>query len=543
MKRGFIRAINKLFKGVNNLIKGAHETKDRLEGEVGKISASPQAIEIDDMSDLNTAGPSRQAQYSVYQSLWLFELASQAKNVLMTPVQGDNKMKSLLSLSPVTQTFCRESFADNPEETSPSADRASLKENFDAQDSTQENLDFSFLSTGLTYEETNEFTKNLMSFIFSELSKLADEFNRLIVDVPELADIRISTTNVSEVKESLAGLDTDGKPRAVSYYRCRLASSVFSLSMRGKTGQIEFYLVPANELLSLSLSEKPPRRKAIVHLHKRYSGVWTIDRLPIDNEELLYLIKDLFKKLVVTSYEAVNAERNGKEFKKQDSVNTTLSRLLSATQNMAQKIVSQQEEIQYRIARDLHDAVMADIMMLKRSLTGDKTLSADEIVETLDNVSERLREVCHDLAPRDLKDWGLRTVIEDLVGRIGNRTGIDCSVICPHELPELPHPVQLHIYRIVQESLSNIEKYAAATKMTVSIEITAASIRIIIDENGRGFSMPDIEARKLREGGTGLSSINERAAMIQCFYPTQLKIDSQPEHGSRTVLQIKLSGL
>jgi signal transduction histidine kinase len=209
-------------------------------------------------------------------------------------------------------------------------------------------------------------------------------------------------------------------------------------------------------------------------------------------------------------------------------------------QNMAQKIVSQQEEIQNRIARDLHDAVIADIMSLKRGISSEKGLSDDHMASSLDQICQRLREICHDLAPRDLKDWGLQTVIDDLVERLSQRTGADCSFIFEGEMPDLPYQVQLHMYRIVQESLNNIEKYAQATRIIVQLEADPHNVKLTLRDNGRGYTSPEGEQRSKREGGTGLSGIKERTEMIRCFFPARLLVVSKPGKGSVTTLEVRI---
>src|SRR6202000_192659 len=102
--------------------------------------------------------------------------------------------------------------------------------------------------------------------------------------------------------------------------------------------------------------------------------------------------------------------------------------------------------------------------------------------EELDRVSQKLRDICHDLAPRDLIDWGLKTVIEDLLERVEERTGADCIFDCEGELPDFPYPVQLHIYRIVQELLNNVEKYAEASRIDVNIKVFENLVRLTVKQ-------------------------------------------------------------
>jgi signal transduction histidine kinase len=76
--------------------------------------------------------------------------------------------------------------------------------------------------------------------------------------------------------------------------------------------------------------------------------------------------------------------------------------LLLEKQNLAYRMISQQEEMKTRLARDLHDTVIADLMMLKRYLSGDKKLSEEQIIEMVDHVVRQIRDICSDFAPRHL---------------------------------------------------------------------------------------------------------------------------------------------
>ncbi|CAN5449880.1 hypothetical protein BH10CYA1_BH10CYA1_26480 [soil metagenome] len=401
-------------------------------------------------------------------------------------------------------------------------------------------------------EEIEEATRALMTLLSATLKGLVLEFNELVSDVPELAPLRLSTTDVSDVREDSAhqAQDNGSQPKApiqnekknVSYLRCRASSSTWSLSMRGAHGRIEFFLVPVLEIFKFSRSETPGRLKSVLQMDDKNSGIWSIDSLPADPDELYYLIRGLFKTLVFASAQGLKDEMIGPaifENLEGAALRATVRELLLAEQNMAQKIVSQQEEIQNRIARDLHDAVIADIMTLKRQMTSDRRLDDAELIEGLDAVSQKLREICQDLAPRDLIDWGLKTVIADLLERVEQRTGADCTFECERDLPEFPYPVQLHVYRIVQESLTNIEKYAEASRILIYIEVSDNIAKFTIKDNGKGVDVSEAEARKSVEGGTGQSGNKERAEMIRCYYPARLRFESEHGKGSTTTLEMR----
>ncbi len=401
-------------------------------------------------------------------------------------------------------------------------------------------------------EEVEEATRALLTLLSATLKGLVLEFNELVSDVPELSPLRLSTTEVSEVREDSAHQAQDNgsqrkspmqnEKKSISYLRCRASSSTWSLSMRGAHGRIEFFLVPVLEIFKFSRSETPGRLKSVLQMDDKNSGIWSIDSLPADPDELYYLIRSLFKTLVFASAQGLKDEMIGPaifENLEGAALRATVRELLLAEQNMAQKIVSQQEEIQNRIARDLHDAVIADIMTLKRQMTSDRRIGDAELIEGLDAVSQKLREICQDLAPRDLIDWGLKTVIADLLERVEQRTGADCTFECERDLPEFPYPVQLHVYRIVQESLTNIEKYAEASRIMIYIEVSDNIAKFTIKDNGKGVDVSEAEARKSVEGGTGQSGNKERAEMIRCYYPARLRFESEQGKGSTTTLEMR----
>ncbi|GEM_PF-1288886 len=386
-------------------------------------------------------------------------------------------------------------------------------------------------------------TRVLVDCAFDALSSIANDFNALAEDSP----VRLTVTTPYVYKEAMAaevpGQVPEGNPSG-AYYRCRFSSSTWSLSVRGAAGMVEFFLVPVSEVMLHSQAEAESRLKARLRLSAdgRY---WMLEGLPADEADLRVLMRELLKDLVLRSA----AEQHSDAETPAQLLNLEGERLAQAIhllvvekQNLVQKIVMQQEEIQNQIARDLHDAVISDVMLLKRSLSENRRLPDAEVVKILDKITGQLREICHDLAPRDLKDWGLQTVIEDMLQRVAERMGADCALNCDSELPDLPNPVQLHIFRIVQECLNNIEKYSGASRVLITLEASRDALRLSIEDNGKGFSLTETGTRKTREGGRGMGSIRERAELIRAFFPARLTVASEPDVGSRTTLEIALAG-
>jgi len=209
-------------------------------------------------------------------------------------------------------------------------------------------------------------------------------------------------------------------------------------------------------------------------------------------------------------------------------------------ENLAFKIVNQHEEIKTNIARELHDTIIADLVMLKRYLAGERKLTTAEITDIVDHVIIQLRDVCCDFSSRQLQDLGLKATLADLLERMHQRTGIKCDFVWKGEVPELPESVRLHIFRIVQECLNNAEKYSGASAVEAIIECSPDSLITTVRDNGKGFNQ-DETAPISAKGGMGLYSLHERCQLIRMHYPATLTINSQEGQGSEFRLEIQLA--
>jgi signal transduction histidine kinase len=209
--------------------------------------------------------------------------------------------------------------------------------------------------------------------------------------------------------------------------------------------------------------------------------------------------------------------------------------------NLSQRIVSQQEEVQRRIARDLHDAVIADLTLLKRAVLSEPPVSRDHVSQSLDAVVLKLREICYELSPSDLKDWGLNTTLEALVEQVAARTGANCMLNFVDNIPSLDSFVELHIFRIIQEALNNSAKYSGASQISVTAELKHGWLSFEVRDNGKGFDASQLSGPS-KHGGMGRTSMQERVEMIRAVFPTRLDVTSQPGAGTTTTLFIKVRG-
>lgn len=390
--------------------------------------------------------------------------------------------------------------------------------------------------SGAAHPDAARQTYALCCNLFEFLGNYVQQFNAF----NGLVNSKITLTPPSEVTERRMSDGQWRKVEQVSYLRWRASTRALSISCRARDAVIEFFLIPISDVMLLSGGEQPFRQRLKLELSRHEdSWVWTSERLPAAADDLRVHMRQLLKELVRSTQDY---EQPGPEMLEgaSSSATNSIGQLILERQNLAQKVVIQQEEIQKRIARDLHDAVISDVMALKRSLSSEKIMAPQEVIGSLEVIVQRLREVCYELSPRDLADWGLSTVIEDILEHMAQRTGADCMLNCDVDIPALPAIVELHVYRIVQESLNNIEKYARATRVAVTIELEGGALRIMVSDNGKGFEPESMGQREDKMSGYGMSSLRERADLISSFYPAWINIESVPGKGSRVILEIKL---
>lgn len=329
-----------------------------------------------------------------------------------------------------------------------------------------------------------------------------------------------------------------------SFYRFRVRNEELCLSVRASAHAIEIYVIPTKEMVFLSYAEFDTRLKRRLDLvQTKHGHTWCCNNERIRVEEILLLLDRSLSSLYPdedrdgTSDPALHHPPAPPKIQRPPKVDQHKLEM----QNLAWKLVHQQEETKRRVARELHDTVIADMLMLKRYMSGDRALTNDEVMETLDEIVEKLRDICNDYAPRNLQDWGLKVSIEGLLERVEERSGISCQMEIENDIPRLPELAQLHIFRIVQESLNNAEKYSSASKIAVRIEETKDGwIKFTISDNGDGYDISLLDEERSDSGGMGMTSMRQRAEIIRSLYLTELAFSSKPGDGAEVRLEVKV---
>jgi two-component system sensor histidine kinase UhpB len=138
-----------------------------------------------------------------------------------------------------------------------------------------------------------------------------------------------------------------------------------------------------------------------------------------------------------------------------------------------------------------------------------------------------------ELRPPMLDDHGLLAALRWIGGQFSRRAGIPITVQDPVDLARLAPAIEIALYRIVQEALTNVTKQAHASHVTISLKVQTGKLELVIADDGKGFDANAV-SRRGRAGGWGLITMRERAEAIGGI----LTIESAPSRGTRLIVTI-----
>lgn len=208
---------------------------------------------------------------------------------------------------------------------------------------------------------------------------------------------------------------------------------------------------------------------------------------------------------------------------------------------LAGQLLTAQEEDRRRLSRDLHDDINQRLAMLSmdlRQAEKDPAADPDTLRSTIGLVSERLTSISDDVRqmayrfhPSILDDLGLVKAVRRLLDDFSSRNGITSTYVHQDPTKVLPAELAICIYRVVQESLSNIARHARASQVEVELICDDDLVYLSVRDNGMGF-----DAAALAHTGThlGLLSMKERVRLAK----GRLDIDSTPGQGTHVRVEI-----
>ena len=194
----------------------------------------------------------------------------------------------------------------------------------------------------------------------------------------------------------------------------------------------------------------------------------------------------------------------------------------------SQRIVAAQDDERRRLARDLHDGIQQQLVVMRMRLgLSQETESLADLTAQLDRTIEGLREVSHDLYPAILRDRGLAAAVRSYAGRLPLESTLSLD---PDPLPRLPPDVESAAYFLLCEAVTNALKHSEAGELTVTLAVDDGQLRVGVADDGRGFDI----SSGVRNGG--LLHMEDRVRS----FGGRLRIESAPGAGTSVVATFPL---
>jgi two-component system sensor histidine kinase UhpB len=220
-----------------------------------------------------------------------------------------------------------------------------------------------------------------------------------------------------------------------------------------------------------------------------------------------------------------------------EAFNGMLDRLESARREAARTALEAQESERLRVAQELHDEIgqtlTAVTIQAERAADGDPAEAPRALRDVANSVRDSLdevRRIARELRPEALDDLGLVNALIALCNRMDGQYGPRIERDLQGTLPPLPPEIELVLYRIAQEGLTNAVRHANARSITLWLQADAESVALRVRDDGDG--MP----RHLPEGTSGLAGMRERALLVG----GRFSIESVPRRGTEVRLRIRL---
>jgi signal transduction histidine kinase len=195
--------------------------------------------------------------------------------------------------------------------------------------------------------------------------------------------------------------------------------------------------------------------------------------------------------------------------------------------------ISGQQEERRRIAKDLHDGLGGSLAGIKLRLEQINNPILDNVVEELSIACKEVRTISHNLMPSEIVDNDFTEVVQHYIdgSNIGNALQISFDAFPPEEFNEMPKPLQVDVFRVIQELTTNAIKHARATRLDINLSKEADEITLLVEDNGKGFDKEKVDK------GLGLTNIESRVS----HWKGSVTIDSEIERGTAFCIVFQVS--
>lgn len=385
------------------------------------------------------------------------------------------------------------------------------------------------IEKGLYY--TKKFNQNLQAqmFYFNKydiLKKLKrySEAKNVLENILAEKSLAIDLNNRKTIYKQLSALNEEmGNVREALVWEqkySKLNDSLSSANVRLEINKIEAKFNAAEKEKKIAILDAERNQKNL-ELNKKNSYLWGLSLILLLVLSLLIFLFILFRKNKKISEQRINDIKQKEEL------------------SLTRAILDGEERERERIARDLHDGLGGMLAGVKinfstwssHHLPAEKDKEFYKILGQLDHSVSELRHIARNLMPESLLNFGLETALNDLC-EFYVRKDLDIDFQAIDIEKKIPLPIQLNIYRIVQELLANALKHAEATSILLQCSQSDDRFMITIEDNGKGFDT-GIEHTK----SMGLRNLKNRVNYLK----GKMEVSSDPQ-GTTINIELKIDG-
>ena len=220
-----------------------------------------------------------------------------------------------------------------------------------------------------------------------------------------------------------------------------------------------------------------------------------------------------------------------------------------AEQEVIARIIQAQEEERQRISQQIHDGptqTMSNLVLqaevCERFIDKDPQEAKAELASlktTIHHTLQEMRRFIFDVRPMILDDLGLVPTLRRYLQDFGERHNIQTNLVVQGGEGRLPRHIEISVFRIIQEALTNIAKHAHAPHARVALEVEPGRLTVAVDDDGVGFSVEEMEGAVGR-GGRRMLGIANMRQRVEVLLKGRLTIESAPGRGTRVLAVIPL---
>ena len=214
-------------------------------------------------------------------------------------------------------------------------------------------------------------------------------------------------------------------------------------------------------------------------------------------------------------------------------------------QRLSAELVHAQEDERRTIGRDLHDEIGQALLTIKLDLgaidrsglvSGPAAHALSEARSTTDHAIQSVRDLSQLLHPAMLDDFGLTVTLDAYVRSFSTRTGVRSELVAERMDERLASELEICVYRVVQEALTNVAKHANAMSCRVYLQRLPSSLRVTVEDDGKGMESPPVAGAQTRHG-VGLVGVRERVSRLN----GTVQLETRADKGTRLTIELPVA--